>query len=160
MGRFSEYVIFDKVGESHSSSENGKSTFEESSDGPTVRFFESGSVFCVYCASLSLEMPWSRFYNLSLYFDHSSANLDRKRIVRLPHQSVKGLLFWKTHSTDHTSRPIFLRKPITTLHTDAADMHYGATLNFDYLRAGIPGMWCDQDVWYWISRAISIRHQY
>ena len=46
--------------------------------------------------------------------------------------------------------------PQAAIHTDAADMGFGGTLNTRDLRPGVHGMWSAQGVWDWKARAESI----
>lgn len=39
------------------------------------------------------------------------------------------------------------------MHTNAADLGYGGTLNTEDMAAGVSGMWVDQGVWKWHERA-------
>lgn len=55
--------------------------------------------FCGVCVSLSLAMPWARFYTRSMYWDmakrviHSRSRNGSR--VRLSHQSLRDLAVWK-----------------------------------------------------------------
>lgn len=112
--------------------------------------------FCGTCVSLSLAMPWARFYTRALYSDTSGARKsDHRGRYRLSRQSLKDLRFWKTLSArgGECERPIRPPSCQAALHTDAADMGYGATLNDTDLSAGAAGMWCEQGVWSWRERA-------
>jgi hypothetical protein len=118
----------------------------------------------VVCASHSLEMPFARFYTRSLFDDmngrprESRASRNGNR-CRLSHQSIKDLqMRRKLESTEADGRPI---RPLSIngiMHTDAADVGFGGTLDV----AGNPGylgQWQDQRIWEWKDRAecISVR---
>lgn len=105
--------------------------------------------FCGTCVSLSLAMPWARFYTRALYWDLSGPReMDDRGRVRLSHQSVRDLRFWARLALDeHAERPIRKRAPQASLHSDAADMGYGGTLNTEDTTAGAAGMWVEQGVW-------------
>lgn len=114
--------------------------------------------FCGVCVSLTLAMPWARFYTRALYWDlGSNRPRDNRGRCRLSHQSIKDLRFWKGLAEhDLGGRPMTQPVPQAAMHTDAADMGFGGTLNTDDLRQGVPGMWCSQGVWSWKDRAKSI----
>ena len=117
--------------------------------------------FCGLCVSLTLAMPWARFYTRPLYWDMSSGRrLDHRGRVRLSHQSIRDLLTWKG-----LSRRELLRRsmrpfvPTASMHTDGADVGFGGTLNTQDLTAGIDGQWQAQGVWTWEDRAESISYR-
>jgi hypothetical protein len=84
--------------------------------------------FCGVCVSLSLAMPFSRFYTRNLFDDmarrpregRASRNGNR---CRLSHQSIRDLQMWrKLASTETDGRTI---RPLPTngiMPTDAADV--------------------------------------
>ena len=87
--------------------------------------------FCGVCVSLTLAMPWARFYTRSLYWDMSGSRPhdDRYR-CRLSHQSIRDLLKWKSLTGQELSGgPMVPTQPTAAIHTDAADLGFGATLN-------------------------------
>lgn len=124
------------------------------------RWVQSRTVacFCGTCVALSLAMPWARFYTRSLYWDMSSGRThDGRGRCRLSHQSVRDLRFWRDlPESSLGGRELIRTEPQAAMHTDAADMGYGGTLNVRDLTAGAPGMWCGQGVWSWQERAESI----
>jgi hypothetical protein len=77
----------------------------------------------------------------------------------LSHQSIRDLQMWrKLASTETYGRPI--RAPSTKgiMHTDAADVGFGGTLDVEG-NPGDPEQWQDQGIWEWKDRAeyISVR---
>jgi hypothetical protein len=77
----------------------------------------------------------------------------------LSHQSIRDLQMWrKLASTETDGRPI--RPPPTNgiMHTDAADVGFGRTLDVEG-NPGDPGQWQGQGIWEWKDRAecISVR---
>lgn len=44
--------------------------------------------FCGVCVSLSLAMPWARFYTRSLYDALSRGKMDKRGRVKLSHQAM------------------------------------------------------------------------
>jgi hypothetical protein len=113
---------------------------------------------------MSLAMPFARFYTRSLFDDmtrrpregRASRNENR---CRLSHQSIRDLKTWrKLASNEKDERPM---RPLPTngiMHTDAADMGFGGTLDIAG-KIGDPGQWQDQEIWEWKYRAecISVR---
>lgn len=117
--------------------------------------------FCGVCVSLSLAMPWARFYTRALYWDMSSRQpRDPRGRIRLSHQSIRDLRRWKQLSTSELAgRPMTPPSATAALHTDAADVGYGGTLNVSDLRPGLPGQWNAQGIWSWRDRAESISYR-
>lgn len=117
--------------------------------------------FCGTCVSLSLALPWARFYTRSLYWDMSNKKTkDTRGRCRLSHQSVRDLRFWKRLAgPELEGRNIIPTSPDAALHSDAADVGYGGTLNDKDLTAGVSGLWSDQGVWNWRDRAEAITHR-
>lgn len=117
--------------------------------------------FCGVCVSLTLSMPWARFYTRSLYWDMAAARpRDERGRCRLSHQSIRDLAKWKHLSGQELKgRPMVPPAPTAAIHTDAADVGYGGTLNFSDLSAGTPGQWVEQGVWNWRDRAESISYR-
>ena len=122
--------------------------------------------FCGVCVALSLAMPWARFYTRSLYTDLARSTSRRRhrdsarRRTRLSHQSVRDLRFWRRLArSDLAGRPIAVVPLDASVHTDAAGLGYGATLNFNDLSPGVPGMYSTQGVWSWRERAKAITHR-
>lgn len=113
---------------------------------------------CGTCASLSLALPWARFYTRSLYWDVGAGRArDSRGRCRLSHQSIRDLRFWKKLAgPEMDGRPMIPAAPQAAMHTDAADVGYGGTLNNVDLSPGVAGMWSDQGVWNWKDRAESI----
>lgn len=97
--------------------------------------------FCGVCVSLSLALPWARFYTRSLYWNMSSKRpVDPRGRCRLSHQSVRDLVFWQTMARKElTGRAMRPERPNVAIHTYAADVGYRGTLNVEDLRAGVPG---------------------
>jgi hypothetical protein len=90
--------------------------------------------FCGVCVSLSLAMPFARFYTRSLFDDmtrrprESRASRNGNR-CRLSYQSIRDLQMWrKLASTETDGRPIRPLPTIGIMHTDAADVGFGGTL--------------------------------
>lgn len=117
--------------------------------------------FCGVCVFLTLAMPWARFYTRSLYWDMSGSRPhDDRNQCRLSHQGIRDLLKWKSLTAQELSgRPTVRMQPTAAIHTDAADLGFGATLNTRDLRPGIPGQWTEQCVWSWQDRAESISYR-
>lgn len=118
------------------------------------------SSFCGLCVSLSLAMPWARFYTRALYWDLSAhvKSVKGKLLCRLSHQSIRDLRFWRQLAdAPQEGRLMLPAEPEAALHTDAADMGFGGTLNLHDLSAGAPGMWSDQGCWNWRARSRSIQ---
>lgn len=117
--------------------------------------------FCGVCVSLSLAMPWARFYTRSLYWDMAAARQrDGRGRVKLCHQSMRDLVKWKSLAgADLDGRCLHPRTPGASIHSDAADMGYGGTLNFVDMEAGVDGEFHDQGVWSWKDRAESITYR-
>jgi hypothetical protein len=117
--------------------------------------------FCGVCLLLSLTMPFARFYTRSLFDDTIRSPKERRASrngnrFRLSHQSIRDLQMWrKIASTETDGHPI---RPLATngiMHTDAADVGFGGTLDV----AGNPGdsgQWQDQGIWEWKDRAVCI----
>lgn len=116
---------------------------------------------CGTCISLSLALPWARFYTRSLYWDMGAGRArDSRGRCRLSHQAIRDLRFWKRLAgPEMEGRPVVPPSPQAAIHTDAADVGYGGTLNDKDLQAGVAGMWCDQGVWNWRDRAESITYR-
>ena len=105
--------------------------------------------FCGTCISLSLAMPWARFYTRSLYWDMSAGRVrDSRGRCRLSSQAVRDLRFWRDlPEVSLEGHQLISTKPTGAMDTDAADMGYGGTLNVRDVTPGAPGMWCTQGVW-------------
>ncbi len=114
--------------------------------------------------SLTLAMPFARFYTRALYWDLGKATRGKPaardgRRCRLSHQSLPDLRTWRTMtSTDCEGRPIHPPVSQAVLHSDAADVGYGGTLGTDD-SAGAPGIWEAQGIWKWQDRAESISYR-
>lgn len=102
--------------------------------------------FCNVCVSLTLAMPWSRFHTRALYWDMSKRGWkDVGRGVRLRHQSMKDLQKWRELSRNELEgHPMVPFTPSAAIHTDAAGVGYGGTLNVQDFRAGVNGPWRSQ----------------
>jgi hypothetical protein len=96
---------------------------------------------CGACVSLSLAMPFARFYTRSLFDDMNrrpreclaSRNGNR---CRLSHQSIRDLRMWrKLAGTEIDGRSIRTLPTNGIMHTDAADVGFDGTLDV----AGNPG---------------------
>ena len=114
--------------------------------------------FCGVCVSLTLAMPWTRFYTRDLYWDKSARkSRDFWGRCRLSHQSVRDLGTWQRLSEEELSRRPMVPEPLeASLHTDALDMGYGGTLSFQSTKPEVDGQWSEQGVWNWKERAASI----
>lgn len=116
--------------------------------------------FAGSCVSLSLAMPFARFYSRSIYWDllhncKERAGSSRSR-TRLSHQFLRDLRFWKKlTSEEKEGREIRPHPASYTLHTYAADMGFGWTLGPDKV-PGQNGLWESQGVWGWNDRAACI----
>lgn len=116
--------------------------------------------FCGVCVSLNLTMLWRRFYTCSFYDSLSNGRRDARGLVRTTHQSMRDPRFWrKLAMDDSTRRSIRSPPPQASVHTDAADVGFGATLNFQDMCSGVRGMYVDQEVWTWKERASAITHR-
>jgi Reverse transcriptase (RNA-dependent DNA polymerase) len=121
--------------------------------------------FAGVCVSLSLAMPFARFYTRAIYWDLSRnkksmgrASRENKR-CRLSHQTLRDMRFWKrVTSKEKEGRPIRPTTPDMSLHTDAADLGFGGTLG-PVGRPGDQGLWESQGVWSWKDRAASITYR-
>ena len=51
------------------------------------------------------------------------------------------------------------QRPDAAIRTDAADLGYGGTLNFQNFDAGVNGHFRSQGIWCWRDRAASISHR-
>jgi hypothetical protein len=91
------------------------------------------STFCGVCVSLTLPMPYSRFYSRSLYDDMApvksqagSAGSGCGSCCRLSHQSLRDLRTWRKLTSDaREGHPIRPASPRGIMHTDAADLGFG-----------------------------------
>jgi hypothetical protein len=120
--------------------------------------------FCGVCVSLSLAIPFARFYT-RIIFDDMTRRPRESRASRngnrcwLSHQSIRDLQMWRElASTETDGRPI---RPLPTngiMRTDAADVGFGETLDVDG-KPGDPGQWQDQLIWEWRvgEECISVR---
>jgi hypothetical protein len=98
--------------------------------------------FLGLCVSLTLAFPFARFYSRSMYEDlrpghrlYQKAARGGKR-VRISHQSGRDLLTWlHLAEEDSTGRPILPLPTDGIMHTDAAEVGYGGTLDY----SGVPG---------------------
>jgi Reverse transcriptase (RNA-dependent DNA polymerase) len=121
--------------------------------------------FAGVCVSLSLAMPFARFYTRAIYWDLSGnkkatsrASRENKR-CRLSHQTLRDLRFWKrVTSKEKEGRPIRPTLPEMSLHTDAADLGFGGTLG-PKGQPGERGLWESQGVWGWEDRAAHITYR-
>jgi hypothetical protein len=114
--------------------------------------------------SLSLAMPFARFYTRSLLDDltrktRASRAARNGSRCRLSHQATRDLRMWTRLATaTEEGRPIRPLATNGTLHTNAADVGFGGTpaLNGN---PGDPGTWQDQGTWQLRDRAecISVR---
>lgn len=119
---------------------------------------DSARSFCGICVSLTLSMPWARFYTRTLYSDVSGRGTsDVRGRSRFSLQSVRYLRFWRQLSSP--SCDVIFELPVRThpveaaMHTDSADMGYGGTLSTTDMTAGAPGMWVYQGAWAWQDRS-------
>lgn len=119
------------------------------------------TTLCGTCISLSLALPWARFYTRSLYWDIGARRArDSRGRCRLSHQAIRDLGFWKRLAgPEIEGRPLVPPAAQAAMHTDAVDVGYGGTLNDRDLQPGAAGMWCDQGVWDWRDRAESITYR-
>jgi hypothetical protein len=117
------------------------------------------------CVSLTIAFPFARYYSRSMYDDLSMRRQRARRAarggarVRLSHQSLRDLAVWrKLAGPECDGRPIFPATPDGIMHTDAADVGYGGTLDSSG-EPGEDGVWHEQGIWSWRDRAepISVR---
>lgn len=102
--------------------------------------------FTGLCISLLLDMPLTRIYTRSLYDSLNRGRRNNQLRVRLNHQAISKLRFWKSLLASQVWRPIHPAKLGAAVHSDALDVGYGATLNFDVFNAGVPGLYFNQSV--------------
>lgn len=105
--------------------------------------------FCGSAVSQLVPLPLARFFTRSLYdaLKDGAPRRDRhpERTVKLSHAGLRNLQSWaKMLAGD--GRLIGGGKPSWCLHTDAADVGYGATLGQD-MRAGSQGEVEVQGIW-------------
>jgi hypothetical protein len=140
------------------------------------------------CVSLTLAMPYARFYTRSLYWDLANAQQPtgskaklfegcvasgegprKERTLpraarggdrcKLSHQGIRDIQSWRAlTSTEREGRPLRPAAPELMMHTDAADLGYGGTLG-KCGAAGQCGEWEAQGVWGWHERAESISYR-
>lgn len=99
------------------------------------------------CVSLTLALPWSRYYTGSLHWDLNRAVRTSK--CRLTHQYLRDFGFWKRLSTSRKmeqGRSVRQSAPEASLLTIAAAFGCGATINFHDRGVGVAGMCGDQMV--------------
>lgn len=103
---------------------------------------EKLATFLETWASLAMAMPFSGSYARSLYWDVTSARLrDVSGWCRLSHQSIRDIKFWTGLSRYRLDgQPIFPQLARASIHTDAADMGYGCTINTCNMNQGVAGM--------------------
>jgi hypothetical protein len=121
--------------------------------------------FAGTCVSLTLAMPFARFFTRSIYDDLSTARRGARRErpasrqgdrVRLSHQSLRDLRTWQRLArAEKEGRRMHPPVPDGIMHTDAADVGYGGTLDREG-QPGDQGAWESQGVWGWKDRAQSI----
>lgn len=114
--------------------------------------------FCGVCVSLTLGMPWARYYTRSLYWEMSARRKrDARGRIRLSRQSIKDLQKWRELSRNELQgRPMVPPLLNAVIHSDAADLGYGGTWNVQDFRAGVDGLRSSQGIWDWRDRAKSI----
>jgi Reverse transcriptase (RNA-dependent DNA polymerase) len=120
--------------------------------------------FAGFCVSLSLAIPFARFYAREIYWDlsrkkaTSRASRENTR-CRLSHQEIRDLQFWKrVTSKEREGRQIRTTSTEMSLHTDAADLGFGGTLG-KIGQPGDRGLWESQGVWGWEDRAAHITYR-
>lgn len=137
-----------------------KMLLQTASRGSRLVSAQKSCSFCGKCVSLSLALPWSRFYSRAFRDDLSNCKRDGRGHVRLSHQSLKDLRFWRRISQlDGQCLPIKPLIPAAASHTDAAEMGFGGTLHTFDLHPGTPDLWYDQGVCYWrkTTRSMNLR---
>lgn len=87
------------------------------------------------------------------------ARRDKWLRVRLNHQTIGDLPFWKRLSVSKAWRPIYPGTVGAVVHTDAPEVGYGSTLNFDDFNAVVQGLCCHQSVWEWRNRSKRITYR-
>lgn len=139
-----------------------KRLFRDVRHGPRWVSRKALEHFCGVCISLSIAMPWARFYTRSLYWDMSKKNRHGERRsregtrCRLSHQCIRDLRIWQQLSKQELQgRNMTPFYPTATMHTAAADLSYGETLSSDPT-PGRPGELESQRVWNWKDRSQSI----
>jgi hypothetical protein len=124
-------------------------------------FRGTGYDLCGVCVSLSLAMPFDRFYTRSMFEDitrmprESRASRNGNR-CRLSHQSIRDLqMYRKLASTETDGRPIIPLPTNGIMHTDAADVGFGGTLDVA-ANPGDPVQCQEQGIWEWKDRSVLI----
>jgi hypothetical protein len=160
----------------------------ESSHGRRWVLVKRMRTFIGTCVSLTLAMPYARFYTRSLYWDLSNVQqptgskakllegyfasgkgpIDGRTLPRaarggdrckLSHQGIRNIQSWRAlTSTEREGRPLRPAAPEVMMHTDAADLEYGGTLG-QCVAAEQCGEWKAQGVWGWNERAESISYR-
>lgn len=117
--------------------------------------------FCGVCVSLTLAMPWERFYIRALYWEISVTRLrDKPGRCRQSHQSIRDLQSWRRLTKEELDgSPMVSPEINATVHSDAADLGYRRTLNSSENRPGISGQLASQGVWNWKDRAKTITYR-
>jgi hypothetical protein len=120
------------------------------------------STFAGTCVSLTLAMPFARFYTRSLCDDMRSYKLKTQsnhaaarngERMRICHQCVRDLKTWrKLTASEKLGQSMHPQAPDGIMHTDAADVGYGGTLGITG-NPGDAGLWESQGVWGWKDRA-------
>lgn len=104
--------------------------------------------FCGMYMSLSTATPWNSYYNRALYDCHAKGRRIGKCKVRINHQAMRGIRFWRELAcSDLQLQPIRPLQPEEVVYTDGADVGYGGTLHFSDFRLGKPRLYCNQEVW-------------
>jgi hypothetical protein len=120
------------------------------------------STFAGTCVSLTLAMPFARFYTRSLCDDMRSYKLKTQsnhaaarngERMRICHQCVRDLKTWrKLTASEKLGRSMHPQAPDGIMHTDAADVGYCGTLGITG-NPGDAGLWESQGAWGWKDRA-------
>jgi hypothetical protein len=142
-----------------------RSLFDQARIGRRWVSREKLRTFAGTCVSLTLAMPYARLFTRAIYDDlgsgrgHAPTNGTAARNgarVRLSHQSHSDLRTLKRLTSDNKEgRPMQPVVPDRIMHSDAAEVGYGGTLDFDG-RPGYSGLWESQGVWRWRDRAQNI----
>lgn len=89
-----------------------------------------------------LALPWDRFYTTSLFWHIGCGpKIDGSGWVRISHQSIKDLRFWKRMTgSEMDGRSMQPKPPTTAMHKYSADVGLGGTLHDRVIRPGIQGL--------------------
>lgn len=121
---------------------------------------EVTSFLCVW-VSLTLPMPWARFYTRAIYWEINSARrMDGRGRYLLIHKRIRDLLKWKKLTRQELyERTMVPPGPKAALHEDAAELGWGGTLDDQELSGSVDGICRAQGIRDWRELAESIRYR-